>query len=340
MAYSDPVEAERAEREEGDGRQLHGKPLPAREPEDEGADGRDQTRYRAASCGAGCRRGDRRDGRRRCAPPSPRGDTAVKSDADPAVETPEARAAGTMKVRIAVSAQTSRKPIVSRRRIPGARSTAPTLMCPTSTSCSGARLGDGRARRHGGDRRQDRHSRAGELDPAERREHGQQEGGDEATCGDRHLPHAERGAAATGGEAVEDGDRSPPPDQRGGDAREQEADAERDDARRVAADASSTPVAMPPISNGRRGPKRSTATPAPDERDRVPDAVAEISVPRPAADSPYVCASSGASAPRPHCTIEIEVWHATARPEQACRRRAYGSSPSVRGSSPSVRAAA
>ena len=36
------VEAERAEREEGDGRQLHGEPLPAREPEDEAADRRDQ----------------------------------------------------------------------------------------------------------------------------------------------------------------------------------------------------------------------------------------------------------------------------------------------------------
>ncbi len=35
-------------------------------------------------------------------------------------------------------------------------------------------------------------------------------------------------------------------------------------------------------------------------------------------------ARSVPSAPRPHCTIETEVWHATARPRRRARRSAYG----------------
>ncbi len=58
---------------------------------------------------------------------------------------PDARAAGTMNVRIVVSAQTCRKPIESRRSIPGVRRTPRTSMTflPGTAAC-GAPAGDAR----------------------------------------------------------------------------------------------------------------------------------------------------------------------------------------------------
>ena len=75
-------------------------------------------------------------------------DTTVNSTAAPAVETPDARAAGTMNVRIVVSAHTCRKPIVRSRSMPGASAAPPRTSSdlPSGHSLHAGRRPETRAR--------------------------------------------------------------------------------------------------------------------------------------------------------------------------------------------------